>query len=324
MVRSISDFKGLVNGSFNPPPRKTGDNADSEFDGDECESVAATVVSAPDSTAQSALADTEQAEEETTLTQETVGAPPAPTTTAAATPTPTAVATPTPPPAAASTQATSTDAEPMLTTYGSNHQVGIRFLRRSLYKSMSQYDGESICGSQTPTEREAEAEARSIVEQQQKEQSAKVSEISRRNLRKPKTKQRLEQAMRKSVTPEYTPVKSQSVPAEEVVEESPLLNVTSLSEEAVSISEVSTRIPPLTPSLFNLSLQHDNSEVIDMSSTEESPRNVTTRTLRLRKRNATTSNSTPATASTPGGTRSSTAAASKVSTPTRRRLQLRQ
>lgn len=239
MVRNISDFKGLVNGSFNPPPRKPAGNGDSDFDVDECESVAATVVSAPDSTAQAAPADTEQAEEETTLTQEKVGTPSAPTPTAAATPTPAG----TPTPDAASTQATSTAAEPVLTTYGSNNQVGIRFLRRSLYKSMSHSDRESICGSQTPTEREAEEKSKE--EQQQKEQAAKVSEITRRNLRRPKTKQRLEQAMRKSATPEkeYTPVKSQAAPAVEVVEASPLLNVTSISDEAVSIKEDSTRIP---------------------------------------------------------------------------------
>lgn len=245
MIRSITDFKGLVNGSFNPPPRKTTGN-DSDFDADECESVAATVVSAPDCTEQPAEAPAaEQAQaDEITLTQENAVASTVATPVSA--PAPDANKTSTQP--EASVEATSKAVEPVLTTYGSKNQVGIRFLRRSLYNSMSQSESESIRSSQTPT-RETEAGAKAIEKQQEKQ---KVSEISRKKLGRPRTKQRLEQAMspktpeRKSTTPEQvqvaeneTETQPQATPVAEVTQtQSPVLNVTTVSVEAVIYREL--------------------------------------------------------------------------------------
>lgn len=255
MIRSINDFKGLVNGSFNPPPRKTTGN-ESDFDADECESVAATVVSAPECTTQPAEAPAvKPAQDETTLTQENAVASPA------ATPIPTPAATPVPTKAAdanktstqpeATVEATSNVVEPVLTTYGSKNEVGLRFLRRSLYNSMSQSENESICGSQTPT-RETEEGAKAIEKQQEKQ---KVSEITRKKLGRPRTKQRLEQAMAPK-TPERTPEPAQvaeketepqleATPVAKVRETSRVLNATKEAVNLKSLLQIRFCINPM-------------------------------------------------------------------------------
>jgi len=183
LVRNIVDFKHMVNGSFNLIPQRNTEGHDSDVDGEECESVTATTVSTSEPAAPAAIVPTILITKET---GEVCGVPPSPAVAAAEVET-----------------VPAENVEPVLTTYGANNQVGLRYLRRSLHNSISQSDGDSICGSQSPA-RESEIATRS---------QSEVSEISRRNLRREKTKQQLEQAMART---SKTPVKRAATP--EVVE----------------------------------------------------------------------------------------------------------
>ncbi|XP_033250681.1 condensin complex subunit 3-like [Drosophila miranda] len=130
--------------------------------------------------------------------------------------------------------------EPILTFFGTENRVGQRFLRRSLYNSR--------CSSDSATSGETvETEA---------------AETSRRNLRRPQMKRRLELALaRASTTPEKQP-------QEQDVHE---------SSDEFDRNE-SQQSPARTDKL-------DTSEVIEASPTPESPKNATARNgshLRLR------------------------------------------
>ncbi|KAL7738641.1 hypothetical protein ACLKA6_006932 [Drosophila palustris] len=175
LIRSIVDFKDMLNGSFSPPKRNTEGH---DSDGEECESITATTASTSESTAPAAVV-----VPTVTITKESgeVSAMPS-----------------SPAPATATTVAVPAEnVQPVLTTYGTNNQ-SIRFLRRSLHNSISQSDGDSICGAQSPA-RESES-------------LSEVSEISRANLRREATKQRLEQAMARA---SKTPEKRAATPEEE-------------------------------------------------------------------------------------------------------------
>ncbi|ALC40799.1 Cap-G [Drosophila busckii] len=168
MIRNITDFQGLLNGSFNPPPKKTTEEGqESDAEAEECESVAATTISTAECAAPADIEPTPTAVE--TVAELKEG--------------PAVVEKP---------------AEPVLTTFGADNQVGLRFLRRSLHNSISNSDAESVCSAHSPA-RELEKERE------------KANELSRRNLRRPEMQQRIEQAIaRASKTPEKP-----SEPAEE-------------------------------------------------------------------------------------------------------------
>lgn len=311
LTRSIVDFKDMLNGSFKPPAHKT-DGNDSDVDAEECESVTATTVSTSECAAPAAETKRTTVVPTVATIDEEVEVPPSPSPAAAAT----ATATPT-----AATPAETAPVEPVLTTYGTNNQVGIRFLRRSLHNSISQSDGDSICGPQSPA-RESELD---------QEQQSEVSEISRRNLRRPKTKQRLEQAMaRVSKTPEKRPEtpeppevsqrneNSPETTIVDVVNQSSAAHVSKTPEKnpetpkpAEKVSEV-TIVDVVNESSVpdeSGSESHNDSEVIEASPTTTN-NTTTTRIgphLRMRSMRSSRNNNT----STTGTTRSSPTGGSK-------------
>ncbi|KAH8371869.1 hypothetical protein KR093_009194 [Drosophila rubida] len=188
LIRNIVDFKDMLNGCFKPSARSP-DGNDSDNDAEECDSVTATTASTSECPVPPRKTIVPTMIEEAGEVDSVPGspAPAAATRTAPSTPVTTAPSTPVPAEAA----------EPVLTTFGTKNQVGLRFLRRSLHNSISHSDGDSVCGSQSPSH---ESEA---VEQQKKE----ANEISKRNLRRVKTRERLEKAMaRASKTPEKRPI----------------------------------------------------------------------------------------------------------------------
>lgn len=220
MIKNIEDFKKMLNGSFMPPARKP-DGNDSDADAEECESITATIASTSEGPAQLPAAQAVAESEITAPVDTTIAG------TAAATESAATEAAPVPP-------ATS---EPVLTTFGAKNQVGLRFLRRSLYTS----DSESISESQTPAASEAEA-----LEKQQQE----VKEISRRYLRRDKTKQRLERAIaRASKTPEKE-TESTKVVAPDADEENIFVDVESQGED-----EIVEVVSPVRDQSVSVSLQ---------------------------------------------------------------------
>ncbi|KAH8299438.1 hypothetical protein KR044_001461, partial [Drosophila immigrans] len=184
LIRNINDFKDMLNGSFKPLARNMEGN-ESENDGEECDSVTATTASTSECPAPQRKTILPSLVEEV----DSVPASPAPAVAPRTAPS-------TPVPSAPSTPVLAEATETVLTTYGTKNQVGLRYLRRSLHNSISHSDGDSICGSQSPSRDSEPAE--------QKKNEA--NEISKRNLRRVKTKERLEQAMaRASKTPEKRP-----------------------------------------------------------------------------------------------------------------------
>lgn len=276
MTKNFENFKLMVNGSFNPPARKNPEDGDSD---DECDT--ATV---------------------TTLQSESVAPVPAPAPAPAPIPALTAPADPNL--EESSTEATLTNsnkdsttqesketakeatlaapaahvtttpvAEPIITTFGQDNIVGLRYLRRSLAASHSEVEG--IVGPQTPDpEKESEAE-------KEKTPDAQAVQTSKRNLRRPQMQRRLERAMaRSSKTPEKT-LESQDSEAEAVAE-SPVR-----ADKVRSYNN--TR--GISLKIMSLHLKSNDSEVIDASPSAASPNatnapnasHVRLRTLRNRK-----------------------------------------
>ncbi|XP_034476603.1 condensin complex subunit 3-like isoform X1 [Drosophila innubila] len=269
LIRSIVDFKDMLNGSFNPIPERNTEGHDSDVDGEECESVTAPTASTSEPAAPASIVPTILINKDT---GEVSRVPSSPS------------------PAVAPEVATvpTENVAPVLTTYGTNNQVGIRYLRRSLHNSISQSDGDSICGSQSPA-RESEIATRS---------QSEVSELSRRNLRREKTIQQLEQAMaHASKTPEKRAATPKVVETDE--------NTTIVDVNRTSTAEES---------------QHNNdSEVIEDSptssttsrSTMHSGTNLRVRLRRTHKNNNNNNKSTAATAEATSTTRISPSAGSK-------------
>ncbi|XP_030558597.1 condensin complex subunit 3 [Drosophila novamexicana] len=277
MIKNIVDFKDVLNGSFNPPARKP-DGNESEADAEECESVTATIASTSECPTQvPAAPESEPPAAATAITE-------------AATLTEAAITEGSSTRTSPSTVAVAT--EPVLTTFGANNQVGIRFLRRSLHNSISHSDAESNCSSQTPA---PDAEALEKQQQQQEE----IKEISRRNLCRDKTKQRLEKAIaRASKTPEKQPE------APEAAEETYVEVDVGVEEDAENEAEkeaeatVAADVPEIAVSPAEE--QHSDSDVIVDSPTAASPvastaQNESRLRLRsMRNRNATGTRNTPA------------------------------
>ncbi|XP_001986837.2 condensin complex subunit 3 isoform X2 [Drosophila grimshawi] len=255
MIKNIMNFKDMLNGKFNPPARNP-DGNNSDVDAEECESI--TAITAPGyecpasasrgSGAVTAMSDSEQAPA-IIITEASIVTEVAASEDSVATPAPTSV-------------------EPVLTTFGAKNQVGIRFLRRSLHNSITNSDTESICGPQSPASSVANAE---IVEQQEGARA-----ISRRMMRRPKSKLQLEKAMARAST---TPEKQSEAP-----KSSETLSETVVEPESVS-AESHSPVKEHT---------HNDSEVIVDSPTSASPNETTTtknasrlRLRPMRKRNAT-------------------------------------
>ncbi|XP_030372995.1 condensin complex subunit 3 [Scaptodrosophila lebanonensis] len=178
MIRNIVNFKGMLDGNFNPPfIRQDGNESD-----DECDSVTVTT------TSENTQAPVTESEEITpaAIPQDNIERPPEDTNQVATT--------------TSTTESDPPTAEQVLTTFGQDNQVGIRFLRRSLHKSISHSDAESVAGSDRT--RKSKTPARKPTQDEEN----KASEISKRNLRRPQTQRRLEHAMaRASKTPEKAP-----------------------------------------------------------------------------------------------------------------------
>ncbi|XP_022229837.2 condensin complex subunit 3 [Drosophila obscura] len=150
-------------------------------------------------------------------------------------------------------------AEPVLTTFGTENRVGQRFLRRSLYNSRCSSDNAT---PEEPVETDA-------------------AETSKRNLRRPQMKRRLQQALaRSSKTPEKQPQE----------QEEP-------DNSAESEQNESLQSPARTD-------KSDTSEVIEASPTSESPKDAAApnashlRLRSLRTRSAAVSTSMSITAPT--------------------------
>ncbi|KAH8285642.1 hypothetical protein KR054_011901 [Drosophila jambulina] len=187
MTKNIENFKLMVNGSFNPPPRRNPEDGDSD---EECETATVTTVNVvPEQT--SAAPNPEETATEPSMTAVTDASQ-----TEATEGSPEAVA-----PAAASAP------EPIITTFGEANIVGIRYLRRSLAISRSEAD--SLLGLEPEDEHESEPEPEAQPEPEPEAQEAaatEAAETSKRNLRRPQMKRRLEQAIdRSSKTPEKQP-----------------------------------------------------------------------------------------------------------------------
>ncbi|XP_062133815.1 condensin complex subunit 3 [Drosophila sulfurigaster albostrigata] len=211
LVRNITDFKDMLNGCLQPPARNP-EGHESENDGEDCESIAATTASTSEcpAPARKTIVPTIIEEPGEIASGPASPAPAAATRTAPTTPVPTETS------------------EPVLTTFGKQNEVGLRFLRRSLHNSISHSDGDSICGSQSPSHESETAE----------QQKNKASEISRKNLRRRKTGERLQLAMaRGSQTPEKRPLTPE--PTETSVNESrdETINVTAIEFENETASE---------------------------------------------------------------------------------------
>ncbi|KAH8389689.1 condensin complex subunit 3 [Drosophila serrata] len=179
MTKNIENFKLMVNGSFDPPPRRNPEDGDSD---EECET--ATVTSVNVGHAQTTTAPNG----EESATEPSMAAVTDTSQSEKRTPPPEAVA-----PAAAPAP------EPIITTFGEDNIVGLRNLRRSLAISRSEAD--ALLGL------DAEANADSDPESESEEAVAtETAETSKRNLRRPQMKKRLEKALaRSSKTPEKPP-----------------------------------------------------------------------------------------------------------------------
>ncbi|KAH8277757.1 hypothetical protein KR018_005347, partial [Drosophila ironensis] len=173
MTKNFEDFKLMVNGSLNPTVPKNPDDGDSD---DECDT--ATVVTAQSESvvpAQTADPDPEESSTEKTLTN------------------------PSEHTLTHGSKATTTPAaEPIVTTYGQDNSVGLRYLRRSMAASHSEV--ESLLGSEA-ADPDPEPEPAT-----QKSPETPAVRTSKRNLRRPQMQRRLAQAMsRSSKTPEKQP-----------------------------------------------------------------------------------------------------------------------
>ncbi|KAH8353986.1 hypothetical protein KR067_007681 [Drosophila pandora] len=228
MTKNFENFKLMVNGSFNPPARKNPEDGESD---DECDTATVTtlqsesVAPAPAPTPASAAAtpadpNLEESSTEATLTNSNKDSTTQESEETAKEATPAALA---------AAETTTPAAEPIITTFGQDNIVGIRYLRRSLAASHSEV--EAILGPQTPDpEKESEAEA-----EKEKTPEAQAVQTSKRNLRRPQMQRRLERAMaRSSKTPEKT-LESQDSEAEEVPE-SPVRAEESNDSEVIDAS----------------------------------------------------------------------------------------
>ncbi|XP_043642298.1 condensin complex subunit 3 [Drosophila teissieri] len=208
MIKSIENFKLVVNGSFNPPPRRNPGEGESDE-----EFETATVTTAELETAVQAKSKSPDTEESPNdLTQS------AASTAADATETPKAVEPPAPVP------------EPIVTTFGKDNIVGIRHLRRSM--AISHSDAESLLGPQSPNPEEStESEA---------------VETSKRNLRQPQIRRRLEMAIaRSSKTPEKRP-STEEESSDEEISESPTAANQSNDSEVIEASPTVASPSPKT------------------------------------------------------------------------------
>ncbi|KMY93398.1 condensin complex subunit 3 [Drosophila simulans] len=204
MIKCIENFKLVVNGSFNPPPRRNRDEGESDE-----EYETATVTTAESETAVPAQSQAPVTEESPNdVTQ------PAAITAVDATETPKAAEPPAPVP------------EPIVTTFGKDNIVGIRHLRRSM--AISHSEAESLLGPQSPsTEESTESEA---------------VETSKRNLRQPQMRRRLEMAMaRSSKTPEKQ-LSTEEESSDEEISESP--NAANKSNDSEVIEASPTAASP--------------------------------------------------------------------------------
>ncbi|KAH8237445.1 hypothetical protein KR038_012149 [Drosophila bunnanda] len=224
MTKNIENFKLMVNGSFDPPRRRNPEDGDSD---EECETATVTslnVVPAQPTTAPNP---------EESVTEPSM---------AAVTDTSQSEAT-APPPEAVSPSAAPAP-EPIITTFGENNIIGIRYLRRSLAISRSEAD--TLLGLDTTAKAESEPEPEPEPEPEEAP-ATEAANTSKRNLRRPQMKKRLEKAIaRSSKTPEKQPPSNGEISS------------TSENEEAAS------------PARGNRS---NDSEVIEASPTPASPPN---------------------------------------------------
>ncbi|XP_017031434.1 condensin complex subunit 3 [Drosophila kikkawai] len=182
LTKNIENFKLMVNGSFEPPPRRNPEEGDSD---EECETATvASVNVVPEETAagpapeesatepsMAAVTDASQGEATAAAAEASPALAPAP--------------------------------EPIVTTFGEANIIGIRHLRRSLAISRSEAD--SLLG--LDAEADADSEPDNVSEPEPEGAAAtEAAETSKRNLRRPQMKRRLEQALaRSSKTPEKKP-----------------------------------------------------------------------------------------------------------------------
>ncbi|KAH8279370.1 hypothetical protein KR026_008207 [Drosophila bipectinata] len=269
MTKNFEDFKLMVNGSFNPPARKNPEDGDSD---DDCDTATVTtlqsetVVPAPAPATEPADPNLEESSTEATLTNSNKD-----TTTQESEETAQVAA----PAAQAAAETPTPAAEPIITTFGRDNIVGLRYLRRSLAASQSEVEG--ILGEQaSEPEKEPEAEA-----QKEKTPEAQAVQTSKRNLRRPQMQRRLERAMaRSSKTPEKT-LEPQDSEAE-TIPESPV------RAEKVRDCNCNQDVARI---LTFYHLKSNYSEVIDASPVAASPNatsapnasHVRLRTLRNRK-----------------------------------------
>ncbi|XP_017077993.1 condensin complex subunit 3 [Drosophila eugracilis] len=215
MIKNIDNFKMMVNGSFNPPPRRNPGEGDSD---EECET--ATVTTAAESETAVPAETTEPAPESSSSNEPALISGPQTQQNelieenTAATPKAAEPAAPTP--------------EPIITTYGKDNIVGIRYLRRSM--AISQSEAESLLGPQSPNpEENTETEA---------------AETSKRNLRQPQMRKRLEMAIaRSSKTPEKRPSSGEESSDEEITE-SPTAENKSNDSEVIEASPTAASPSP--------------------------------------------------------------------------------
>ncbi|XP_017125626.2 condensin complex subunit 3 isoform X1 [Drosophila elegans] len=200
MIKNIGNFKLMVNGSFNPPPRRNPEDGESD---DECETGTVTTadleVPAPAPTQIEAPA---PSPEESSSLQTPTSAPEtheSETSAGEAAATPKAVK--------AAEAAVPPIPEPIVTTYGKDNIVGIRYLRRSMAISLS--DAESLL------------ETQAVNAEENTETEAAAAETSKRNSSRPQMRRRLQMAMaRSSKTPEKKPASS-DLSSDEEISESP-------------------------------------------------------------------------------------------------------
>ncbi|XP_017001776.3 condensin complex subunit 3 [Drosophila takahashii] len=244
MIKNIQNFKLLVDGSFNPPPRQNPGEGESD---EECET--ATVTTAESETAQPAAPVTEDTTHEVAQTTASEAETQQSEATAA-TPRPVEPAAPTP--------------EPIVTTYGKDNIVGIRYLRRSM--AISHSDAESLLGPQTPEpEEHTETEA---------------AETSRRNLRQPQMRRRLEMAMaRSSKTPEKQPPAEEEESSDEEISESPTVVDRSNDSEVIEASPTAASPSPKNaPDASHLRIRSlRNRKAANTSTSQSTPNPVSKR-----------------------------------------------
>ncbi|XP_037713244.1 condensin complex subunit 3 [Drosophila subpulchrella] len=244
VIKNIENFKLVVNGSFNPPPRRNPGEDESD---EECNTATVTTTelatevpaqSTPPVPEDTTHEVTQTAASETQQSEATVQE-------SAATPKPVEPAAPTP--------------EPIVTTYGKDNIVGIRYLRRSM--AISHSEAESLLGPQTPEpEEKTETEA---------------AETSKRNLRQPQIRRRLEMAMaRSSKTPEKR-VSSEEESSDEEISESPTVSNRSNDSEVIEASPTAASPSPKSaPDASHLrirSLRNRKAASISISQTTPNP-----------------------------------------------------